>query len=56
MNTLLSIDGNGEKEWDGVSDLLPNERCFLRTECDSSTLIYKLIDAMIDGVRMPQPA
>eukprot|EP01051_Picozoa_sp_SAG22_P001459 SAG22_NODE_57_length_23647_cov_11.746688_13_plen_486_part_00 len=50
LNTLLSVDGNGEKSWDAVSDLLPNERCFLRTGCDASTLIYKLIDAMIDGV------
>eukprot|EP01052_Picozoa_sp_SAG31_P009279 SAG31_NODE_485_length_15021_cov_9.439791_8_plen_95_part_00 len=27
-----------------------NDRCFLRTSCDVSTLIYKLVDAMIDGV------
>ena len=42
LNTLVSIDGNGEKSWEGVSELLPNERCFLRATCDASTLIYKV--------------
>jgi hypothetical protein len=50
LNTLISIDGNGEKSWDGVTELLPNDRCLVRTSSDASVLIYKLIDAMIDGV------
>ena len=50
LNTIISIDANGEKEWDGVTDLLRNECGFVRTNEDSSVLIYKLLDSMIDEV------
>ena len=50
LNIFLSIDGNGSRNWDSVTMCINNDRCFLRTSCDVSTLIYKLVDAMIDGV------
>jgi Mg2+ and Co2+ transporter CorA len=50
LNTVISIDANGEKEWHGVTDLLRNECGFVRTNEDSSVLIYKLLDSMIDEV------
>lgn len=50
LNTIISIDANGEKTWEGVTDLLDNERGFVRTNCDTSVLIYKLLDSMIDEV------
>jgi len=50
LNTLLSIDGNGEKTWDGVVDLLTNQRGFVRSGGDMSLVIYKLLDSMIDEV------
>ena len=50
LNTLISIDGNGEKTWDGVVDLLTNVRGFVRTSGDTSCVLYKLLDSMIDEV------
>ena len=50
LNTIISIDANGEKTWDGVTDLLCNECGFVRTNEDTSVLIYKLLDSMIDEV------
>ena len=50
LNTIVSIDANGEKRWDGVTDLLNNECGFVRTSEDASVLIYKLLDSMIDEV------
>ena len=47
LNTLLSIDGNGEKTWDGVVDLLTNQRGFVRSGGDMSLVIYKLLDSMV---------
>ena len=75
---VISRCCTGEKEWDGVTDLLRNECGFVRTVClskstvsfshsslhtdhipcywaheqneDSSVLIYKLLDSMIDEV------
>jgi hypothetical protein len=50
LNTVISIDGNGEKTWEGVVDLLSNQRGFVRTNGNISVLLYKLIDSMIDEV------
>ena len=50
LNTLISIDGNGEKEWNNVVELLPNERGFVRTGGDAALLVYKIVDSMIDEV------
>lgn len=50
LNTLISIDGNGEKTWNDVSRLLHNVRGSLRTGCDVSLVMYKMIDSMIDEV------
>ena len=50
LNTLISIDGNGEKKWTQVTEMLTNQRSFLRSKCDASMLIYKIMDAMIDEV------
>ena len=50
LNTIISIDANGEKMWDGVTDLLQNECGFVRVNEDCSVLIYKLLDSMIDEV------
>ena len=50
LNTIISIDANGEKTWDGVTDLLQNECGFVRVNEDCSVLIYKLLDSMIDEV------
>eukprot|EP01047_Picozoa_sp_COSAG01_P014608 COSAG01_NODE_715_length_14093_cov_64.209233_4_plen_153_part_00 len=52
LNTLISIDGNGEKSWESVSATLVVPDSHLRLHCHGSLIMYHL---RVRGIQIESP-